>query len=141
MGASQAVAAFFDTNVLVYCTDPRDPAKQARALELVEVSGRSGEGALSTQVLLELFNVLTRKQKLPAPVARSVVQAYAAWPVVDSDSRLVLGALDLAVRSDLSIFDAMVVEAAVRCGAQTLYSEDLQHGQRFASLTVVNPFI
>ena len=33
-----------------------------------------------------------------------------------------------------------LVEAALRGGAQTLYTEDLTHGERFESLTVLNPF-
>ncbi len=131
---------FFDTNVLVYCVDPRDPAKQARARELVASSSAASGGAVSTQVLLELFNVLTRKQKVPGPIARAVVQAYTAWPVIDSDLKLVNAAMETAMQHALSIFDAMIVEAALRSGATILYSEDMQHGRRFGPLALVDPF-
>jgi predicted nucleic acid-binding protein len=69
------------------------------------------------------------------------VLALTGWPVIDSDVALVDAAIDKAVRHQLSIWDAMVVEAALRAQARTLYSEDLGHGQRFGSLTVVNPFL
>jgi predicted nucleic acid-binding protein len=32
-----------------------------------------------------------------------------------------------------------VVQAAIECGCDTLYSEDLNDGQRIGSLQVVNP--
>ena len=132
---------FFDTNVLVYCTDTSDPKRQAQARKLVEQSGATGDAVISTQVLIELFNVLTRKQKMPAGAARDLALAYANWPMVNSDFTLVGAALEKSVNHHLCIFDAMVVEAALRAEAQTLYSEDMQHGQRYGSLTVVNPFL
>jgi predicted nucleic acid-binding protein len=135
------MAAFFDTNVLVYCVDPRDAAKQARARQLVASASASSAGILSTQVLIELFSVLTRKQKVPDPVAAELVQAYTLWPVVDSDLKLVQAAMATALEHGLSIFDAMIVQAAMRSGADILYSEDLQHGREFGPLKLVNPFL
>ena len=52
---------FFDTNVLVYCIDPRDTHKQARAQHVVRQASLGAEGVISTQVLIELYNVLGRK--------------------------------------------------------------------------------
>jgi predicted nucleic acid-binding protein len=132
---------FFDTNVLVYCTDSTEPDKQLRARSLVARSGAAGDAVLSTQVLIELFHVLTRKQKLPQSTAQSLIQAYAAWPVMDSNLALVNAAIEKSIQHKLSIWDAMVIEAALRANAQVLYTEDLQNGQRFDTLTVVNPFI
>ena len=132
--------AFFDTNVLVYCTDVTAPEKQARARALVARSAATGEAVASTQVLIELFHALTRKQKMPREVAQALVQAYSAWPVVGSDLSLVVAAIEQSIQHQWSIWDAMVVEAALRSGAQTLYTEDLQHGQRISGMTVVDPF-
>jgi predicted nucleic acid-binding protein len=61
--------------------------------------------------------------------------------VVPSDVALVTTAIEKSIQHQLSIWDAMVIEAALRGGAQTLYTEDLNHGQRFESLTLVNPFV
>ena len=134
------MAEFFDTNVLLYCTDSTDPKKQAQSRELVARSAMAGQAVLSTQVLIELFNNLTRKQKMPAATARTLTLAYTQWPVVDSDLALVGAAMALSIQHQLSIWDAMVVEAALRAQAQILFSEDLTHGQRFGALEVVNPF-
>lgn len=135
------MSVFFDTNVLVYCTDRTAPEKQTRARTLVAKNSSAGDAMVSTQVLIELFNVLTRKQMMPAETARGLVLAYAAWPVIQSDVPLVTVAMEKSIQHQLSIWDAMVIEAAVRSGAQTLYTEDLSHGQRFDTLTVINPFL
>ncbi len=132
--------AFFDTNVLVYCTDAAEPRKQSRARALVAQSTAAGEAVTSTQVLIELFHTLTRKQKMPPDVAQALTQAYAGWQVIGSDNALVSAALARSVQQQWSIWDAMVIEAASRSGARTLYTEDLQHGQRIGGMTIVDPF-
>ena len=134
------MSGFFDTNVVVYCTDTTAPEKQTIARALVTQASTVGEAVVSTQVLIELFHVLTRKQQMPPAHAKALVTAYTRWAVVPSDATLVTGAIEKSIAHQLSIWDAMVVEAALRCGAQTLYTEDLSHGQRFDSLTVLNPF-
>ena len=135
------MSVFFDTNVLVYCTDTTTPDKQAIARTLVSEASAAGDAVISTQVLIELFNVLTRKQQMPPAHAKALVMAYTRWSVVPSDAALVTAAIEKTMLQKLSVWDAMVVEAAVRSGAQTLYTEDLTHGQRFDALTVVNPFL
>lgn len=134
------MSVFFDTNVLLYCTDATAPEKQSTARALVARASANGDAVVSTQVLIELFSVLTRKQQMPPAHAKALVAAYTHWAVVPSDVALVTSAIETSLQHQLSIWDAMVIEAALRCGAQTLYTEDLNHGQRFDTLTVVNPF-
>lgn len=135
------MADFFDTNVLLYCTDAAEPAKQAQARRLVERTATAGAAVVSTQVLIELFHNLRRKQNLSPAAAQTLTLAYTQWPVVESDLALVGAAIELSIRHQLSIWDAMVVQAALRAQAHTLFSEDLTDGQRFGTLTVVNPFL
>jgi hypothetical protein len=78
---------------------------------------------------------------MPQAHAKTLVMAYTHWTVVPSDVALVTNAIEKSLQHQLSIWDAMVIEAALRGGAQTLYTEDLNHGQRFESLTLVNPFV
>ena len=135
------MSVFFDTNVLVYCTDKQSPAKQAIALSLVEKHSATGQAVISTQVLIELYNVLVKKQKVPAHLAAELVSNYALWPVVASDLALVQSVIARILEQRISIWDAMVVEAANRCGADTLLSEDMSDGTRYGATTVVNPFL
>ena len=133
---------FVDTNVLVYAHDTTAGRKRAKALEVIQELWNSEAGVISTQVLQELFVSLT--QKIPMPIegrkARTIVEDLCAWEVVANDEKAILGAIDLKMKYQLSFWDALILEAAGRSGATTLYSENLSHGQQVEGLTIVNPF-
>jgi predicted nucleic acid-binding protein len=131
---------FFDTNVLLYCTDDAEPAKQSRARQWLDEAVRAGSLVLSTQVLIELFANLVRKQRRPRELAERAVAHYAAGIVVETDVALLTRATANSVRWQLSIFDALIVAAAQRAKADALLSEDFQAGQQFDGLEVVDPF-
>ena len=136
------VKAFVDTNVLVYAHDQAPGTKQNRARRLVEELWREGTGTLSVQVLQELYVNVQRKALSPVSdeEARKLVEDYLAWNPVVNDGPAVLSAIALGQRHQLSFWDALVVVAANRAGASVLYTEDLNDGQRFGELQVVNPF-
>jgi predicted nucleic acid-binding protein len=50
-------------------------------------------------------------------------------------------ALDITERRHFSIYDALIVAAALRADCTVLYTEDLQHSQRIETLTIKNPFV
>ena len=135
MGA--AAEAFIDSNVLLYLVSA-DGSKADRAERLL-----SQGGVMSVQVLNEFASVASRKFGMPWPEIREVLDVArglcAIVPVgVDTHDR----ALELLQRHSLSVYDALIVSAALGAGCKTLWSEDLQHGKRFASrLTVRNPFL
>jgi predicted nucleic acid-binding protein len=131
---------FVDTNVLVYADDARDAAKQAKARELLRGVIRERSGKLSLQVLQEFFAAATQKLGLTAVAARRRVEVFSHMDVVRLDVDDVLAAIDLHRLHELSIWDALVVRAALLSGCRILYTEDLQDGRRFESLQVVNPF-
>ena len=132
--------AFLDTNVLLYALDPRDPAKQTVAAGLIRQLSSEGRAMVSTQVLIELFSNLHRKLNVSRERAALLCYSLTDWAVVSSDLPMVMKAMARAAQSQLSIWDSMVVEAALIGGADTLYSEDFTSGQRFGSLQIVNPF-
>ena len=132
--------AFFDTNVVVYAHDRRAVHKQARAVALIEAHVRAGTLVLSTQVLLESYNALQRAALLKPDAALEIVEALADEHVVPADAASVLRGLRLAQRHRLSHWDGLIVQAALDAGCTTLFTEDLQAGQRFGDLEVVNPF-
>lgn len=131
---------FPDTNILAYQCDSADIKKQQRAYEVVQDTSLTF--IISTQVLLELDTVLTRKvyPAFPSAVAQEIIAGYAELPVVATDPQLVLRAVATAGRHQLSIGDAMIVEAAVEAGCSHLWSEDLAHGSRLQGVDIVNPF-
>ena len=133
--------AFFDTNILMYLFDAGVPAKQRRARELLESHTRAGETLLSTQVLQEFYVAVTRKLATPLEpgVAYEAVRELAVLPAVRVDIPLILSAIQLSQQRQISFWNALIVRAALEGGASILYSEDLQHGQSFDTLTVQNP--
>ena len=133
---------FVDTNVLVYAYDRAAGSKHVRARELLEELWNAGRGTLSTQVLQEFYVNVRRKARPPVSPedARTLVADYLAWDPVVNDGAAVLEAVDAGHRHQLSFWDALVVVAAVKSGASVIYSEDLDHGQRYGSVQVLNPF-
>jgi predicted nucleic acid-binding protein len=132
---------FFDTSVLVYSDDPRDPAKRARALDLIQEYLRSRKGAVSLQVLQEYFVSATGKLKLDSGLARQRVEVFAkfhvAEPVVDD----ILAAIDIHRLHSFSFWDALVLRMAIRTGCRVLFSEDMQHGRIIDGVEIINPFL
>jgi predicted nucleic acid-binding protein len=136
------VPVFVDTNILVYAEDRDAKRKHDRARDLVVELWRSGDGVVSVQVLQEFYVTVTRKLKKPLAPSRAleIVEQYLTWTVVENTGGLLTAAIDLQQKAQLSFWDAMVVQAAIEGGCNRLYSEDLNAGQRFGSVVVVNPF-
>ncbi len=134
--------AFVDTNVLVYAHDTSQGAKHDAARDLVLRLWADRTGALSTQVLQEFYVVATHRLDPPMPPteARELVALYAAWSLVVIDAELILDATIREQRDVLSFWDALIVEAARRAGADRLLTEDLQDERDFDGTVVENPF-
>jgi predicted nucleic acid-binding protein len=134
---------FVDTNVLIYAHDSEAGGKRARASALLVELWQSRRGALSAQVLQEFYVNITRKTARPLDreVAAGIVERYAAWRPIPGDHELLLAALNVERRFSLSFWDAMIAAAAIRAGAKTLLTEDLQHGQSLDGVRIENPFL
>lgn len=128
---------FFDTNVLIYAVAKNDP----RALK-VEALLASG-GTISVQSLNEFVSVARRKLAMSWKEVKEfldIVCVLCPKPLaITLDTHRI--ALAIAEKYGYSIYDALVVSAALEAGCKTLYSEDLQDGQVInRQLTVRNPF-
>lgn len=134
--------AFVDTDVLVYAHDRTAATKRKAAAALVEGLWESGHGCVSIQVLQELFVTLTRKlpRQLEADAAENVVADLARWTVHAPGADDVLAAIRLHRLHRISFWDAMIVRSAAALGCDTLLSEDLNAGQRYDGVLVVDPF-
>jgi predicted nucleic acid-binding protein len=127
---------FFDTNVLIYVAST-DAAKAARAQQLI------GEGGMiSVQVLNEIANVARRKMALTWAETRDFLALIRdLLPAQALTVEVHAAGLVLAERYGLSIYDAMIVAAALDADCDTLWSEDMQDGLEIdGRLRVVNPF-
>ncbi len=136
------MTCFFDTNVLIYAVDGRFPGKQKKALALYAQSVQNLDFVISTQVLIEFYNAVTKGKYplLQGHEAQTQIALLARQRVIPTTAAMVVAATDHAVRHQMQWFDALMVESALSAGATTLYSEDMQPGRKFGSLTLVNPF-
>jgi predicted nucleic acid-binding protein len=131
---------FLDTNVLVYAAvgTGRDERKRRRALELIE----SEDFGTSTQVLQEFFVTVVKKaiRPLSAEQALEWIEHLTAFPCQSVDHRIVRVAIEQSERHSISYWNAAILAAAQALGSETMYSEDLNEGQVYGGVRVVNPF-
>jgi predicted nucleic acid-binding protein len=131
---------FVDTNVLLYAgsnaTEDRFKRQAARALLTRPDIG------FSAQVLQEFYSVAVTKQRLQMThdEALAVVISLTAFPVCPITRELVMEAIELRQRCKISYWDAAIIAAAKQTGCTAIYSEDLNPGQVYDGVTVVNPF-
>ncbi len=133
---------FFDTNILVYMYDCQDPIKQDKALKTVTEAIENRTGVVSAQVLGEFFNTVTRRIPNPISIEASedAINLFAHMTVVALDLALVQQAVHACRRYQISYWDALIVAAAERAGCSRIISEDLNAGQSYYGIVVVNSF-
>lgn len=129
--------AFIDTNVVIYALGSNS-AKTSLAAPLF-----ANNPTISTQVLSETANVALKKLALPLPETGKLLAMLEATCRVEIVTPATMQrALDISGRYGYSWFDSLIVATALEAGCDTLYTEDLQHGQVIeGKLTVTNPFI
>ena len=134
------VEVFLDTNVLVYAAvgAGKDEHKRKRALDLIQ----SEDFGTSAQVLQEFFVTVVKKAARPLPAAEALewIEQLAEFPCQPIDQQLVRIAIEFSERHRISYWDGAVLAAAESLGAVTVYSEDLNDGQLYGTVRVVNPF-
>jgi predicted nucleic acid-binding protein len=134
---------FVDTNVLIYAHDESAGDKHTRAKALLQELWADRTGCVSIQVLQEFYVNVTQKVAIPltAEAAAQIIADLSVWQVHQPNVDDVLDAIRLQARHRLSFWDAMIVTSAVALECQIVWSEDLNPGQRFATVTVTNPFV
>jgi predicted nucleic acid-binding protein len=135
---------FLDTNIFVYSFDRSAPAKARRAAQLIREALTTQKGVISFQVVQEFFNVALKRfsqPMQPADAGQYLIAVFRPLLAVHSSQALYAEALFLHAQSKLSWYDSLIVSAAIQARCEILFSEDLQHGQRFGSLQVKNPFL
>ena len=135
---------FLDTSIFVYSFDESAAAKARKSVQLIREALTTQKGVISYQVAQEFFNVALRRfarPMQPADASQYLGTVFRPLLAVHSSQALYAEALQLHARSGLSWYDSLIVSAAIQARCDLLYTEDLQHGQRFGALQVRNPFL
>jgi predicted nucleic acid-binding protein len=127
---------FFDSNVVIYAFTQAEQKTDRAQLLLTE------GGVVSIHVLNETANVLQRKFKTPWPRVGQIIEAIlkncpAPLPLNLETHR---NALRICERYGYSVYDGLIIAAALEARCTTLYTEDMQHDQIIEGLRIVNPF-
>ena len=132
---------FIDTNVIVYANDKKDPVKQQKSITIVKDFLDSGFGVLSTQVLQEYAVTALRKLHQRRDVIIHNLVLLESMEVVLPTPKLVQKAVELQELYRISFWDACIIAQAEAAGGVTILSEDLNPGQFYSGIRLVNPFL
>ena len=129
-----------DTNVFAYAEGTNGASMKTAALDLVQHL-QPASTFLPVQALGELFRVLVHKAgRSPGHTRAAILTWGDAFPLIETSSSVMLGALDLATDHRFGIWDAVILSAAAKARCRLLLSEDLQEGFTWSGVTITNPF-
>ena len=131
---------FVDTNVLLYAQDSASGRKYTKSVELLTRLAEQVGGALSIQVLVEFYTAATRKLAMTSLEAEETIADLGRWTIHRPSHSDVLKACKLHRKYKVQWWDAMILNSAIETGCSVLWTEDLNDGQRYGTVTARNPF-
>lgn len=141
------MASLVDTNILVYRCDPRDPEKRDAARALLRKGGAENTLRIPQQAMVEFVNAVTRQRGS----GRSLLPLEEAWrqaedllyefPVLYPNESVFRTALLGMAAYRFGWYDAQLWAYAEHFGVPELLSEDFEHGRRYGTVQVRNPFV
>ena len=138
------VDIFLDTNLFIYQLETEDETKATIANQIIRMGIETGNACISFQVVQECLNTIVRKAQICLTNEQTVQYLDASlspllriYPSVSLYRR----GLKIQSRYQYSFYDSLIIAAALEAGCKTLYSEDMQHGQRIEQITIQNPFM
>lgn len=143
MTNSTRVDVLIDTNILVYTYATAEPDKRTRALETLDSLVLHGRGKISTQVLGEVFRVVTTKlrpPRTPGDALGDIAALVRAWPVLPITLLVVLEAARGVRDHGLNYWDAQLWATARLNQIPTILTEDFAHGRVLEGVTFHDPF-
>ena len=131
---------FVDTNILLYAHERGASSKHDQSKELLARLFEDGSGVVSVQVLSEFYAAATKKLAMKSDEAEAVIGDLGVWTIHRPGHADVLRAARLHRRYKIAWWDAMILNSAIEAGCSVLWTEDLNHGQRYGTVMVRNPF-
>lgn len=132
---------FIDTNLFVYSIDQKEAQKKEKARKILKQIVEAHQPVISTQVIQEFYVVATTKLKADQLIVKNIIHNFRNMDVVNNDLQLIEQAIDVSVISQLSFWDSLIIAAAEKANCEFVFSEDLNAGQTYRGVVVVNPLV
>ena len=132
---------FFDTNILIYAATDQDARTGEIARELIaHAITVNHDGCISTQVLSEFSNAMSGKLCQNKALIDGYLDYFRDLLATDVTVDLVRRAVAVKEEYGLQFYDALIVATAEKLNCLEIVSEDLNPGQTYCGMAVVNPF-
>lgn len=131
---------FIDTNLIVYTLDKSNVYKQERARNIIRKIVDVHQLVISTQVIKEFYVVAINKMKADPIIVKNILHNFRNMEIVTNDLELIEQAIDISVISQISFWDSLIIAAAEKANCEYIFSEDLNPGQTYRGVLVINPF-
>jgi predicted nucleic acid-binding protein len=130
---------FLDTNILVYSLDQSDAGKQKQSRRLIKSLSAENSGVISTQVMQEFYVAATAKLGADPLLIKDILRSLERFETVVVSPMLIKDAIDCAIINRISFWDALIVASAESAHCETLWTENLNHGQVIRGVRIENP--
>ena len=131
----------FNKNTIIYANDERDKVKQDKALGLITDLMKTNNGTISTQVLQEYASVALRKLHQRHEIILRQLKLLESFEVVRQSPDMIRRALEIMYSYKTGFWDSCIISNAEYGNCSIIYSEDLNEGQYYSGIKIVNPFI
>ena len=132
---------FIDTNVWVYALSAQDHVKKSKAVELIAKSYRDDAICVSSQVLKEFANFAFKKTKKSVSEINAMLSKIGSYTFVADTKELIAEGVIGKEMWQVGFYDALIIAAANKVGCTTVFTEDLNSGQKYGNVIAVNPFL
>ena len=132
---------FIDTNIWVYALSAQNHAKKKVAVDLIAKSYREDVICVSSQVLKEFANFAFKKTTKSAVKINAMLSKIGSYSFVADTRELITDGVIGKETWQVGFYDALMIAAANKAGCSTIFTEDLNNGQKYGNVTVVNPFV
>ena len=131
---------FVDTNILVYLFSVTEPEKKDRCVEVIREIKEDAVLVWSTQVVQELYQVLTKKFSKDPQIVKSILGQFDEFELFVNNMEVINNAIDIQTITRFSFWDSLILSSAQLSNCSTILSEDMQHGQLVNGVAIQSPF-
>ena len=132
---------FFDTNVLVYAASSQDERKRQIAISLLRHAlEENHDGVISLQILQEFNNVMLKRSLATDEQIEGYYSYFYRLIGTEVTSDMLREAKKIRREYGIQYYDAVMIAAAKKLGCHEIVTEDLNDGQIYCGIVVVNPF-